>query len=235
MLHMATESEVIQKIRYQVDNYDEQQEFSQGSELSQVEPELQQHIKLCAPNTSCTTIAAYSIILHQRHEITDVFEPLSSFLEQNHLSSDVNSYKVCLSSRCFFICWLARLHLFHHAESLMTAKKLDQSVQIFSGWQTPGNMRALGMIVSLFKDGQSQVFSLLGYLAFSLFHFVAKPMTWPFYNHLSKGTETKSLDILSLRRAQGKSMNSVLLRALFMQCILSLQPSQTAGLLFRIW
>lgn len=104
MLHMATESEVIQKIRYQVDNYDEQQEFSQGSELSQVEPELQQHIKLCAPNTSCTTIAAYSIILHQRHEITDVFEPLSSFLEQNHLSSDVNSYKVCLSSRCFFIC-----------------------------------------------------------------------------------------------------------------------------------
>ena len=59
----------------------------------------------------------------------------------------------------------------------MTAKKLDQSVQIFFGWQTPGNMRALSMTVSLFKDGQSQVFYLLRYLVSSLFTLWPNP--WP--------------------------------------------------------
>jgi hypothetical protein len=64
MLHMATESEVIQKIHYQVDNYDEQQESLQGSELFKVESNPQQHVKLCAPDKNSTTIAAYSLTLH---------------------------------------------------------------------------------------------------------------------------------------------------------------------------
>ena len=95
---MATESEVIWKIHYQVDSYDEQQEFSQGSEeLSKLESNPQQHVKLCAPDKTHTTIAAYSITLHQRHGITDVLESLSSFFKQNNLSLDVDSYKVGLS------------------------------------------------------------------------------------------------------------------------------------------
>ena len=70
MLHMATESEVVQKIRYQVDSYDEQQE--QGSkELSQVVPSFQ-HVKLCAPDTNCTTIAAYC----ENSANTPFFSPL---------------------------------------------------------------------------------------------------------------------------------------------------------------
>jgi hypothetical protein len=98
MLHMATESEMIWKIHYQVDNCDEQQEFLQGSEeLPKVEFNSQQHVKLCAPDKSSTTIAAYSIILYQRHGVTNVFESLSLFFKQNNLSADVDSYKVCLS------------------------------------------------------------------------------------------------------------------------------------------
>jgi hypothetical protein len=96
MLHMATESEVIRKIRYQVDNYDEQQEFLQGSELSKVESSPQQHVKLCAPDRNSTTIAAYCLILHRRHGITDIPESLSSFFKQNDLNSEVGSCKVGL-------------------------------------------------------------------------------------------------------------------------------------------
>ena len=97
MLHMATESEVIRKLHYQVDNYDEQQESPQGSELSKVESNPPQHVKLCAPDKNWTSVAAYSITLHQRHGITDVLESLSSFFKQNNLNSDVYSYKVGLS------------------------------------------------------------------------------------------------------------------------------------------
>jgi hypothetical protein len=98
MLHMATESEVIKKIRSHVDNYDELQEYLQGSEeLSQVEPNLQQHTKLCAPDKNSTTIAGYSIILHKRHGITDILESLSSFFKQNNISLDVDFFKVGFS------------------------------------------------------------------------------------------------------------------------------------------
>jgi hypothetical protein len=99
MLHMETESEVIRKIRYQVDNYDEQQESLQGSEdLYQEEPNLQQHTKLCAPDTNRTTIGIYSITLCQRHGITDLLESLPLFLENNNLSTEIDSYKVSLSN-----------------------------------------------------------------------------------------------------------------------------------------
>lgn len=92
---MATESEVIQKIRYQVDNYDEQQEGS--GELSQVEPGFQYHVRLCAPDKNCTTIAGYSITLFRRHGITNIPESLISYFKQNNLSPDIDSYKVCLN------------------------------------------------------------------------------------------------------------------------------------------
>jgi hypothetical protein len=117
----------------------------------------------------------------------------------------------------------------------MTAKKLDQSVQTYSGQQTPGNMKVPDMTVSLFKDGQNQVFSLPGYLASSLFHSTAKPVTWQSYGHLPKNTETKLLDILSLRRFQERGMSSVLLKALFVQCTSFPQHPKIADLLFRIW
>jgi hypothetical protein len=91
------------------------------------------------------------------------------------------------------------------------------------------------MTVSLFKDGQGQAFFLPGYLASSLFHFMAKPMAWQFYSHLFESTETKSLDILSLKRFQEGGMSFVLLRALFVQCTSFPQPLKITGLLFKIW
>ena len=91
------------------------------------------------------------------------------------------------------------------------------------------------MTVSLFKDGQSQALSLPGYLASFLFYSLAKPITWQFYGHLSESAEIKSLDILNLKKFQEEGMNIVLLRALFVQWTLFLQPQTMASLLFRIW
>lgn len=97
MLRMGTESEVIQKLRYQVDNYDEQQELLQGSEgLSEVDSYSQQHVKLCSPNTNRTTISAYSVTLQLEHGITDFLGSLSQFFERNNLESDIYSCKVGL-------------------------------------------------------------------------------------------------------------------------------------------
>jgi len=101
MLHMATESEVIQKLRYQVDNYDEQQGLLQGSEeFSKMASDSYQHILLCSPNTNQTTISAYNVSIHREHGITGFIESLSSFLKRNNLESDLHPYNVGLSLRC---------------------------------------------------------------------------------------------------------------------------------------
>ena len=106
MLHMATELEVIRKLRYQVDNYDEQQELLQGSEelSGKMGSNPQQHIQLCSPDTNRTTISAYSATIHQEHGITDFLESLSLFFERNSLESDVYSYKVSVNLRCKIPC-----------------------------------------------------------------------------------------------------------------------------------
>ena len=105
MLHMAAESEVIRKLRYQVDNWDEQQVLLQYSEgLSEnIGSNPQQHIQLCSPDPQCTTPSAYHTTLHQEHGITDFLESLSLFLEKNSLEPDVHSYKVDLNNVFIFI------------------------------------------------------------------------------------------------------------------------------------
>ena len=99
MLHMGTESEIIRKIRYQVDYYDEQH----GVLPKRKDSNPQQHIQLCSPNTNRTTISAYSVTLQQEHGITDFLESLSLFFERNNQETDVYSYKVGLSLRCGFL------------------------------------------------------------------------------------------------------------------------------------
>ena len=97
---MGTELEVIRKLQYQVDNYDEQQGLLQGSEGSpEKDSSPQQHVQLCSPNTNRTTISAYSVTLQQEHGIANFLESLSLFLEKNNLESDVHSYKVGSSLR----------------------------------------------------------------------------------------------------------------------------------------
>lgn len=99
MLHMATEAEVIRKLRYQVDNFDEQQELCEGSgEFSKrVAPDPNHRVQLCAPDTNKTTISAYGVTLHREHGITDFLESLSLFFKRGGLEPDVYSYKVCLN------------------------------------------------------------------------------------------------------------------------------------------
>ena len=103
---MATELEVIRKLCYQVDNYDEQQELLQSSEelSGKMGSNPQQHIQLCSPDTNCTTISAYIVTIHQEHGITDFLGSLSLFFERNSLESDVYSYKVSVSLRCRISC-----------------------------------------------------------------------------------------------------------------------------------
>ena len=163
MLHMATESEVIQKLRYQVDNYDEWQELLRDSEevprKSHSNP--QHHAWLCSPETNCATINAYNITLQWEHGITDFLGSLSSFLKRNNLDSDVGSYKVGLNLKHFSShAKQVRSHLITHVELSMTARRLDPNKWIFSVQQTPGKMKAHDMTMSLFRDSQGQVFSL---------------------------------------------------------------------------
>ena len=86
MLHMATESEVIQKLRYQVDNYDEQQELLLSSDQlsKEIASDPHQHVQLCSPATNQTTTDAYNITLHREHGITDFLESLSLFFQKNN-------------------------------------------------------------------------------------------------------------------------------------------------------
>jgi len=104
MLHMATEAEVIQKLCYQVDSYDEQQEFLLGSNQLSKEVVLDsyQHIQLCAPEENATTISAYNITLHREHGIENFLESLSSFSLRNNWETDVYSYKVCSKLKALF-------------------------------------------------------------------------------------------------------------------------------------
>ena len=92
---MAAESEVIQKLRYQVDNYDEQQELlqSSGGLSEKINPNLQQRVQLCSPDANCTTTNAYSVTLHWAHGIMGFLELLSSFFKRSSMESDVSSYK----------------------------------------------------------------------------------------------------------------------------------------------
>jgi len=96
---MAAESEVIRKLRYQVDNYDEQQELlSSSDQLSKkITPNPYQHIQLCSPDTSGTTISAYNTTLCQKHGITDFLKSLSLFFERINWEVDVYSCDVGLS------------------------------------------------------------------------------------------------------------------------------------------
>jgi hypothetical protein len=98
MLHMDSESEVIRKLRYQVDNWDEEQEHLKGPERSsnRMDPSLHQHVQLCSPDTNCITISAYSVTIYQEHGITDFLGPLSFFFKRHNLNPDVQSYKVGL-------------------------------------------------------------------------------------------------------------------------------------------
>jgi len=93
---MAAESEVIRKLRYQVDNYDEQQELLQGSKqlFKEMASGPHQHVQLCSPDTNKTTISVYNITLYQEHGITDFLESLSSFFKRNNWEPDVHSYDV---------------------------------------------------------------------------------------------------------------------------------------------
>jgi len=96
---MAAESEVIRKLRYQVDNYDEQQELLSGSDQLSKKMTLDphQHIQLCSPDTNQTTISAYNTTLCQKHGITDFPKSLSSFFERANWEVDVYSCDVGLS------------------------------------------------------------------------------------------------------------------------------------------
>ena len=114
MLHMEAESEVIQKLRCQVDNWDEQQELLENPEepLEKMDA-THQHVQLCAPATLHSTISAYSVTLHQEHGITDFLESLSSFLERHSLDPDIHSYKVSLSLRLFFLILINQITPYH--------------------------------------------------------------------------------------------------------------------------
>ena len=72
---MAAESKVIQKLHYQVDNYDEQQEVLQSSEKlsEEMEPNSQKHVQLYSPNTNYTTIATYGVTFQREHGIMTFF------------------------------------------------------------------------------------------------------------------------------------------------------------------
>ena len=73
MLHMEAESEVIRKLRYQLDNWDEQQELLKKPERFPEESlSHHQHVQLCSPDTNSTTISAYNLIIHREHEILDL-------------------------------------------------------------------------------------------------------------------------------------------------------------------
>lgn len=97
MLSMATEAEVIQKIRYQVDNYDELQELSQSPKLSEMATSnFHPQTQLCSPEANQTTLSAYNITLHQQHRITDFLESLSRFLEKNNQAPDSDLYEVSI-------------------------------------------------------------------------------------------------------------------------------------------
>jgi hypothetical protein len=102
---MAAESEVIQKLRYQVDNYDEQRKLLQDSEKSSEEmaSDSHQHIQLCSPDRNRTTISAYSITLHQEHGITDFLESLSSLFKRSNWNSDIYSSEVSFDLRFIFL------------------------------------------------------------------------------------------------------------------------------------
>ena len=92
---MATEAEVIQKIRYQVDNYDELQELSQSSKLSEMgTSNLHPQTQLCSPEANQITLSAYNITLHQQHRITDFLDSLSTFLEKSNKPPDTDLYEV---------------------------------------------------------------------------------------------------------------------------------------------
>ena len=99
MLHMGAESKVVQKLRYQVDNWDEQQELLEKPEepLEKMDTAQHQHVQLCSPFTHHPTISAYSVVLHREHGITDFLESFSLFLERHNLDPDIHSYKVSLS------------------------------------------------------------------------------------------------------------------------------------------
>jgi hypothetical protein len=95
---MAAESEVIQKLRYQVDNYDEQQELLQSSErLSRTASDSHQHVQLCSPDTNQTTMSAYNLTLQLEHGITDFSESLSWLFKRSSWEADIYSYKVGLN------------------------------------------------------------------------------------------------------------------------------------------
>lgn len=106
MLHMKTESEVIQKLRYQVDYWDEQQDLQPDPEKlpKKMDSNIQQHVQLCSPDTNHTTISAYNVTLHREHGITNFLESLSLFLKRNNLEPDVYSYKVGLNLRHLLLC-----------------------------------------------------------------------------------------------------------------------------------
>ena len=92
---MATEAEVIQKIRYQVDNHDRLQELSQSPQLPEMATSnLHPHTQLCSPEGNQITLSAYNIILHQQHRITDFLDSLSTFLEKNNQAPDTDLYEV---------------------------------------------------------------------------------------------------------------------------------------------
>ena len=99
---MEAESEVIQKLRYQVDSWDEQQELLKSPEepLGKMNA-THQHVQLCSPFIHHPTISAYSVVLHQEHGISDFLESLSLFLKRHNLDPDVHSYKVSLSLSSF--------------------------------------------------------------------------------------------------------------------------------------
>jgi hypothetical protein len=79
---MKTKSEVIQKIHYQVDNWDDQQELLRGTgkPTEKKATTHHQHVQLCSPNSNQATISAYSVTLHREHGISDFLESLSLFL-----------------------------------------------------------------------------------------------------------------------------------------------------------
>ena len=96
MLHMEAESEIIQKMRYQVDNWDEQQELLKGPKKlpQRTDPSLHQHVQLCSSNTNSTSLSAYNVTVYQEHGITDFLESLSSFFKRHNLDPNVQSYEV---------------------------------------------------------------------------------------------------------------------------------------------
>ena len=89
---------MIRKLRYQVDNFDEQQEHLEGSRglSKKMAPDPNQHVQLCAPDANRTTISAYNVTLHREHDIADFLGSLSLFFKRSGLEPDVYSYKVCL-------------------------------------------------------------------------------------------------------------------------------------------